>query len=226
VQVFISHSHRDRDFVDKLAQSLRKAEVDVWLDRAELTVGDNLVKSIEEALQRSDAVILVLSPNFVDSPWLSHELAAAASREFSEDRKLILPVLIADTEIPVFLRDRVYADFRTSFDEGVRALLTALRAKGKPPRRGPHRRSELPPQEIKAETVDLQLGRIRAEFAQGNLTLFCGAGVSMAANVPSWSELLNSLLVDLFLQHAKENRPDELASLYQKEFAPSPLMIA
>jgi hypothetical protein len=226
MQVFLSHSHRDRDFVDKLANSLRKADFDVWLDRAELKVGDNLVKSIDEALAHSDAVVPVISPNFVDSPWLSHELAAAASREFSEDRKLILPALIADTEIPVFLRDRVYADFRTSFDEGLRALLTTLRAKGKSSRRRRQLLSELPEKELKAETLDLQLHRIRAEFAQGNLTLFCGAGVSMAADVPSWSELLNTLLVDLFLQHAKENKPDELVALYQKQFTPSPLMIA
>lgn len=226
MRVFVSHSHHDREFVDRLAASLKEAGFDIWVDRGELRAGDNLVESLDEALRGSDAVIVVMSPNFVDSPWLSHELAAAASREFSEERRLIIPVLLADTEVPVFLRDRVYADFRGTFEEGFRTLVSGLRAKGRPPRRKPGAQVAPPERELDTETLDLQLSRIRSEFDQGNLTLLCGAGISLAANVPSWTELLNTLLIDLFLQHARENKPEELAALYQKQFTPSPLMIA
>ena len=40
--VFISHSHQDKDFVDKLAGQLVMNKAYVWLDRWEIKVGEVL----------------------------------------------------------------------------------------------------------------------------------------------------------------------------------------
>jgi hypothetical protein len=47
-------------------------------------------------------------------------------RELGEKRVLILPVLVEDCEIPIFLREKMYADFRGKFADGVKPLVEAL----------------------------------------------------------------------------------------------------
>src|SRR5437763_1918454 len=81
--------------------------------------------------------------------------------------------------------------------------------------------------------IDAQLGKIKSEYIGGNLTLFCGAGISMDAGIPPWPLLLKSLLSDLFQKQTVANTrlktaglQEKLAELYQKYFNPSPLMIA
>jgi hypothetical protein len=47
-------------------------------------------------------------------------------RELDEKRVLVLPVLVDDCDIPVFLREKLYADFRGKFDIGLKALVEAV----------------------------------------------------------------------------------------------------
>ena len=47
-------------------------------------------------------------------------------RELEESRVLVLPVLIEDCDIPMFLREKLYADFRTDFEAGMKALIESL----------------------------------------------------------------------------------------------------
>ena len=47
-------------------------------------------------------------------------------RELEEKRVVVLPALIEDCEIPLFLRGKMYADFRSNFDKGLRDTLEAI----------------------------------------------------------------------------------------------------
>ncbi|MDX2179888.1 MAG: toll/interleukin-1 receptor domain-containing protein [Bryobacteraceae bacterium] len=40
--LFVSYSHTDRDFANKLAMQLVKHKANVWIDQWELRVGDSL----------------------------------------------------------------------------------------------------------------------------------------------------------------------------------------
>ena len=44
--VFISYSHSDKEFVDKLAAQLIQHNARVWVDRWELNVGDSILNSV------------------------------------------------------------------------------------------------------------------------------------------------------------------------------------
>ena len=46
MRVFISYSHSDKEFVDKLAMNLVKSNIPIWLDRWELKVGDSITQKI------------------------------------------------------------------------------------------------------------------------------------------------------------------------------------
>lgn len=124
--IFISYSHEDKTFVDRLAVQLVAHKAKVWLDRWELHVGDSLIRRIQDAISGASALLVVLSKASVKSEWCKKELSAGLVRELEERRVVVLPVLKENCEIPLFLRDKLYADFRHNFDEGLRTILESV----------------------------------------------------------------------------------------------------
>lgn len=124
--IFISYSHADKAFAEKLASHLVKHNAHVWVDSWELNVGDSIVQRVQRAIHESSALLIVLSKASVESEWCKKELSAGLMRELDEKRVLVLPVLAETCDIPMFLREKMYADFRFSFDEGLRAIIPAV----------------------------------------------------------------------------------------------------
>jgi hypothetical protein len=112
VPIFISYSHADEAFVHKLAAHLVRHNANVWIDSWELNVGDSLIQRIQQAIQESSALLIVLSKASAESDWCKKELNAGLMRELDERRVLALPVLVENCGIPMFLRERMYADLR------------------------------------------------------------------------------------------------------------------
>jgi hypothetical protein len=120
--IFLSYSHADADFVESLATQLVRNKHYIWLDKWELNVGDSLIQRIQGALHLTPGLIVVLSKASVESEWCKKELESGLIRELEEKRVVVFPVVKEDCELPMFLRGKVYADFRKSFDDGFRAL--------------------------------------------------------------------------------------------------------
>lgn len=124
--VFISYSHADADKVNHLAAHLVKRNASVWIDKWELNVGDSLIQRIQEAITSANALLVILSEASVASEWCKKELAGGLMRELDEKKVLVLPVLLEDCEIPLFLREKVYADLRGDFESGLADILNAI----------------------------------------------------------------------------------------------------
>jgi hypothetical protein len=62
----------------------------------------------------------------VESEWCKKELSAGLMRELNEKRVVVLPVLVEDCQIPIFLREKMYADLRTDFESGLHRILDAI----------------------------------------------------------------------------------------------------
>lgn len=77
--IFISYSHQDADFVDRLALQLVRHKVNVWIDRWELNVGDSLLSKVQEAIGGASALLVVLSQASVSSEWVKKEVMQASS---------------------------------------------------------------------------------------------------------------------------------------------------
>ena len=125
-RAFISHSGVDKPFVRRLAEDLRKAGLNIWVDERELKVGDSIVDGISSGLSDSDYLIVVLSAASSKSNWVRAELNSALMKQFSSGGIVVLIALIEDCELPVLLRDRVFADFRRNYTKGLKALLEVL----------------------------------------------------------------------------------------------------
>ncbi len=126
--VFLSHSSKDKFFARKLAERLTEHGVTVWIDEAELRIGDSLVEKISSAIHQSDYVAAVLSHDSVNSSWVQTELKLAMNKEIAGKRIVVLPILIDRCEIPAFLADKLYADFTNAqdFDGPMERLLHAV----------------------------------------------------------------------------------------------------
>jgi hypothetical protein len=115
--IFISYNHNDRHFVENLAENLVAAKHHIWIDRWELSLGDSLTQKIQGALTKAHAILVILSKNSIESEWCKRELSAGLVRELEEKQTLVMPCVIDDCEIPLFLKDKLYADFRRDPDE-------------------------------------------------------------------------------------------------------------
>ena len=127
----MSHNHKDRAFARRLGEDLRRNRVRVWIDEAELQVGDSLIRRIESAIAEVDYLGAVLSKNSIGSEWVRRELEIAISREIYNKRVFVLPMLIDDCDVPGFLKGRVFADFRDpgKYKESLALVLRRLGAR-------------------------------------------------------------------------------------------------
>jgi hypothetical protein len=117
--LFLSHSSRDKDLVRQLAEDLSFLQVDTWLDEWELQPGDSLHDVISGAMEKSGYVAVILGYNYADSRWAREELKQALARERRQGQGVVLPFLFGANEIPAFLEDKVYVDFRSNYYEAL-----------------------------------------------------------------------------------------------------------
>ena len=110
-KVFLSHNHADKPFTRRLAGDLRQAGHTVWIDEAEINIGDSLIDKIRAGLDEVDFVAAVLSEKSISSPWVQRELEIASNREIEERRVVVLPLLVQKVPLPGFLKGKFYADF-------------------------------------------------------------------------------------------------------------------
>jgi hypothetical protein len=88
--VFISHASEDKDSVVRpLASKLRRLGLKVWLDEAELKLGDSLSRKIDEGLAESNAGVVILSPSFFLKNWPEYELRGLTAKTMAGDGRII-----------------------------------------------------------------------------------------------------------------------------------------
>jgi hypothetical protein len=105
---FISYSRNDwQGFVAGLVSDLTKGSQKVWVDQNYIAGGDDWMDAIGEALQVCDALLLVLSPDALNSKYVKMEY-----RYFFRQGKPIIPVLYRQVaQMPFELATLHYIDF-------------------------------------------------------------------------------------------------------------------
>ena len=127
INVFLSHNHQDKPFVRKLANLLQSQGLNVWLDERKIRAGESITGKISEGLEINDIFIVVLSQNSINAPWVNEELKVALNKRIKKQCKII-PIVLGDCEIPTFLIDYLYLDFRKEdvFIENMENLLDSI----------------------------------------------------------------------------------------------------
>ena len=97
---FISYSHQDEEFAQRLHARMRAANLRVWFAKDDMKAGEELHEQIFRAIQIQDKLLLVLSENSMKSEWVMSEIRRARRVEREEDRRKLFPIrLISFSEI-------------------------------------------------------------------------------------------------------------------------------
>lgn len=110
--VFLSHSSRDKERARILRDALRDRDVSVWFDEEQIRPGDSIPLKVEEGIEYSKAVIVCLSPNYLDSHWTPAERAAFTYSDPNNKKRTLIPVIFEDCKVPRSLAHLLYVDYR------------------------------------------------------------------------------------------------------------------
>lgn len=126
--IFISHNHRDKPFARRVADDLRRAGANVWIDQAEIQLGDSLIEKIRSGIDDMDYLAVVLSPDSVKSNWVRKEVKIAYEQEIKGKRVKVLPLLYKACRPPKFLGDKLQADFSSeeNYEEALALVIRRL----------------------------------------------------------------------------------------------------
>ncbi|MDP2856552.1 MAG: toll/interleukin-1 receptor domain-containing protein [Bacillota bacterium] len=111
-QVFISHNWGDKEVARQLGAQLDSLGIGVWIDEAEINLGDSLLERISQAIDSVDYVLVLLSKNSIQSSWVQKEVQIAMTQEISGKRVKVFAVVLDDVTLPSYLVDKAYADLR------------------------------------------------------------------------------------------------------------------
>lgn len=127
--VFISYSHKDRGFVDRLAARFSRDGIRFWLDEKEILIGDVIDRAISEGIQKNSLFLVVLTPSSIASKWVQREFDEAA-HEAVEGGKIILPLVakgLGIGDVPARVRRLRCADFNKGFEAAYNILLRSIK---------------------------------------------------------------------------------------------------
>lgn len=154
MKAFISYSSVDREFARRLYSDLKEREgIDIWVDELKIAGGDSIVRKVGEGLSEADVCILVLSPDSVESDFVSHEASTflrmklgGKKRAMQEGRartRRLVPVLYRECDIPPYLQDLEYVRITNeTYEEGFQLLVSAIRGV---PTQAPPKKEPSPP---------------------------------------------------------------------------------
>ncbi len=124
--VFISYRRADQAAAERLAEEIRECGHDVWLDIWKLKIGDSIIGQIDKGLSDASFLVLCLSEDPDNSPWMDQEWMSTLARQLSGVGVQILPARLSGGTLPSILADIKYADLVRDWADGVAAICTAI----------------------------------------------------------------------------------------------------
>lgn len=125
-EVVLSFAGEDRKYVEKVAEFLKKNNVNLFYDRyEEVTLwGKDLAEHLDKVYSgNARYCVMFISENYGKKVWTNHERKSALARAIEEKDEYILPVRFDDTEIPGIRKTLGYIDLSTKSPEELGRLI-------------------------------------------------------------------------------------------------------
>jgi len=124
--VFISYSHSDRAFVERLVGDLvkRLPQLNIVYDKL-VEPGASWALSLSAQIERAEIVLAVLSPDYLASVWAQHELSVALDRQLKNHARLI-PVLLRPCVVTGLLAGLAWIDFTEDYEAALASLVWGI----------------------------------------------------------------------------------------------------
>lgn len=133
MKVFLSYTHNDSFLARKITSALVKNGLDVWNAEMEIFPGDNWAEKVSDALKDSDAMVVLITPESLESKVVQREIEYALGDK-SYNKRLI-PVLVGSEKslsaesIPWILRrlQLIRLPQSEQTEEGINQITEALK---------------------------------------------------------------------------------------------------
>ena len=142
--VFLSYDSRDRVVVQAIAERLKRAGIEPWLDRWSLVGGESWQAGLEDGLRASRACAVFVGGDPPERPgdgangagWRAEEVQVAVNRAARQSGFRVVPVLLPGVSepfdpihLPAFLATRMWVDFRGGVGDprALQDLVNAIR---------------------------------------------------------------------------------------------------
>jgi WD40 repeat protein len=132
--VFLSHNSRDKPVVERVAERLKRARLEPWLDAWQLVPGADWQCGLAEGLAASRSCAVFIGPSD-HGAWQNQEIGVALDRAAKDAEFRLFLVLLPGlpepfeaTRLPPFLGLRTWVDYRGGLDDetAFRALVAAV----------------------------------------------------------------------------------------------------
>jgi CheY-like chemotaxis protein len=112
--VFISYASKDRHIALELHDNLCKDNIDVFMSEKTIAAGDAWTERVRTALIASRLIVIVLTPNSLESQWVMAEAGAGWAL-----RKQVVPVtmLVDASNVPVVISQFQMRRFETETEK-------------------------------------------------------------------------------------------------------------
>jgi hypothetical protein len=122
-KIFFSYARKDKEFALKLAEDMRAAGLELWIDVLDIRTGTQWDRAVEGALKDCPGFLVILSPDAIASQAVQDEVSFAV-----DQGKAIFPVLYRKCDVPYRIRRFQFADFTEDYGAARSSLLAALNA--------------------------------------------------------------------------------------------------
>jgi hypothetical protein len=124
---FISRAGEDRECAKWIARVLRDAGHTTTLQDDDFRPGQSFIHQMKVAMDSADHFIALISPKYLAKEFTLKELYGAIADDAVGEKRLFIPVRVAECEIPRLIKDIIYIDFVGKDDaQRKRALLEAV----------------------------------------------------------------------------------------------------
>jgi len=94
---FISYSHKNEAFAQRLHADLQNKDVRCWYAPHEMKIGAKLWDTVDTAIRVHDKVLLILSRHSINSEWVEDEVNKAFAEERRRKQTVLFPIRIDQT---------------------------------------------------------------------------------------------------------------------------------
>lgn len=212
-KAFVSYTSKDGTKVGPFVNKLKEIgfEIAQPFDQSRtkksLTVR-SFYESINDDMLSSDLIVIMFSKDFQKSKAFANQAQALRILADLEHDKKLFVVALDDTKMPpeFWAHQVIYAN--TDPEKGL-SFFSHLGNKVYDGKTKTGANEEKHPQDVNSAPEEnpadnAALERIRKALVEGNLTLVCGAGISVDAAIPKWEDLLDRLLTKMLQKLSSE----------------------
>jgi len=95
---FISYSTKDKKFAERLFTDLQNKGIRCWFANEDMKIGDKTRNTIDEAINKREKLLLILSKHSIRSNWVEHEVETALDEERKRKTTVLFPIRL-DNEV-------------------------------------------------------------------------------------------------------------------------------